>query len=345
VFYLPAFLIWAIWIAGGIEAIWEAVEHFSGKAAAQSGRSDVGRRYVPGLLALALLAGQASTVWARTAEARIRAQFGAETLDGYRQDLQRAPLAERFGRLAFEVAVRDATIVCDWEQATVLWYLQQVERLRPDISIRYPIEILDDLLAAARRDDRPLYVSRTLPGLEARGVPSSAGPLIQLWPPPAGWTPIPALPFSARLEHGLGLIGIADHTTERRPGGVLAFTLFWRAERALAQDYSVSVRLVGPDGQAVAQEDERHPALGSSPTSAWRPREVVGDYHELPIPNRLGAGSYRLLVVVYRSDPIQNLRLLEPTGQPDQEAIELMQLHIEPSSISPLRWLRDFARL
>jgi hypothetical protein len=344
VFFLPAFLIWALWIAGGAEAIWQAVERLGGSAAPEAGRSVSDRHIVAGLLALALLAGQAATVWARTGEARVRAQFGAETLDGYRQDLQRSPLAERFGRLAFDAAAPNSTIVCDWEQATVLWYLQQVERRRPDVTIRYPMDTLDELLVSARRDDRPLYVARTMPGLEARGVPSSVGPLLQLWPPPAGWMPIPATPVVARLEPGLGLIGIADHSAELRPGGVLAFTLFWRAERPLARDYSISARLVGADGQTVAQHDERHPALGSSPTSGWRPRDVVGDYHELPIGNRLGAGSYRLMVVVYQPDPIQNVRLLDPSGQPGPEAIEVMQFQIEPSSSSALRWLRDFIR-
>ena len=65
-------------------------------------------------------------------------------MDAWRQDFQRSPVAERFGRLAIDLAAPNATIVCDWEQATVLWYLQRVEGARPDLTIRYPIERLDE---------------------------------------------------------------------------------------------------------------------------------------------------------------------------------------------------------
>ncbi len=73
---------------------------------------------------------QAGTAWVRGAVVLVRAEAGAETMDAWRQDFQRSPVAERFGRLAFEAALPDAVIVGDWEQATVLWYLQRVEGQR-----------------------------------------------------------------------------------------------------------------------------------------------------------------------------------------------------------------------
>ena len=111
VFFLPGFVVWAVWVGLGAHAIGVLVE-----------RLVAGRRLAAGWwqafilagLALVGLAVQAATVWVRAAEPLLRAEAGAETLDTWRQDLQRSPLAERFGRLAFALADPNAVIVCDW---------------------------------------------------------------------------------------------------------------------------------------------------------------------------------------------------------------------------------------
>ncbi|MBA2449362.1 MAG: hypothetical protein H0V51_15190, partial [Chloroflexi bacterium] len=305
-----------------------------------SPRAGKPRPYGVGLGALVagvFLLGQGATVWARSAEAMVRAQLGAETLDSYRQDLQRSPLAERFGRLAFQAAEPNAVLVCDWEQATVLWYLQQVEGQRPDLTIRYPIEALDEAMATAGRQGRPLYVARSLPDLAARGVPTSVGPLLRLLPPPTSAPPPDALPVRVQLEEGVALVGVTYHGSDFRAGGVLPLTLHWRTEQRLELDYAVSVRLLSSDAtQTFAQHDERHPALGASPTSQWPPGALVGDYHELPLGNRLAPGPYRVAVVMYRPEPIRNLRRLDA---PEMDFIALPPIEVgarEPSPLDPI---------
>jgi hypothetical protein len=329
VFYLPAFLIWSLWLTLGIAALLDAAER-------SIGRLDRRPLVFGAAVTATFLVVQGVTVWARAGVAMVRAQYGAETLDGYRQDLQRSSVAERFGRLAFEAAGPRAIVVCDWEQATVLWYLQRVEGQRPDVEIHYPIETLDENLARAQRETRPLYVSRTLPGLARRGVPSSAGPLLQLLPGPAPGLPSDATPVDARLQGGVTLAGLTYHVSDLRPGGVVPVTLFWRAEQPLEEDYAVSIRLLAADGQILAQHDERHPALGTSPTGAWRPGDLIGDYHELALGNRLAPGSYRLAVVMYRPDPLLNLRLLDSAGQPTSEIVELAPFQLQPRQAGPL---------
>ncbi|HYU19712.1 MAG TPA: DUF2723 domain-containing protein [Chloroflexota bacterium] len=323
VFYLPAFLVWSLWLAAGVDFARRSIEQLWPKRGTQAAL----------LAGATFLALQAATVWTKSAESMVRAQLGAETLDGYRQDLQRSPLAERFGRLALDSAAPGAVIVCDWEQATALWYFQQAEGERPDITVRYPIERVDESLAAARRDGRPLYVSRSVPELASRGVPSSAGPLIQLLPPPGAGLLAEAVPIDGRLEGGIALVGFADATSEHRPGSVLPLTLFWRAERPVEHDYAVSVRLAAADQQAIlAQHDERHPALGTSPTSRWRPGDVIGDYHELPLGNRLAPGRYRVLVVMYQPEPVQNL---PPVDRPQDDFLALPPFEVKPRELSP----------
>jgi hypothetical protein len=79
------------------------------------------------------------------------------------------------------------------------------------------------------------------------------------------------------------------------PGESLDLTLYWRATRRLAADYTLEMRLLGPSGAVVATY-ERQPVGGSLPTSAWTPGEVVIDDHHLPVGPDLPAGVYRVEV-------------------------------------------------
>jgi hypothetical protein len=207
--------------------------------------------------------------------------------------------------LAFESAAPGATIVCDWEQATVLWYFQRVEGLRPDLTIRYPIERLDETLAEARSTGQTVYITRTLPGVESRGVISSRGPLLQVYPPAP--TTNGADGEGVRFEGGLTFLRLEAHGRPLRPGGVVPATLYWRADAPIREAYAVSVRLVGPDGGILAAQDERHPALGTSPTDRWAVGQIVGDYHELPLGVRLRPGTYQLQIVPYQVEPRREL--------------------------------------
>jgi hypothetical protein len=303
-----------------------------------------GRRAVLVSAALVVVVGvQAGTAWARSAIALVRAEAGAETLDDWRQDLQRSPVAERFGRLAFASAASDAIIVCDWEQATVLWYLQRVEGQRLDLTIRYPIERLDETLAEARTSGRTVYLSRTLPGLEFKGVTSSEGPLVRVFPPPSAG-PVGAAPV-ARFEDGLTLTGLTQHLATLGPGSVLAFTVQWQAEARLAEAYAVSVRLISPSGAVLAVHDVRHPALGTSPTTGWSVGQLVGDYHELPIGSRLAPGTYQLQVIPYRVDPVSNLRRLDGSGQTTDQGISFDILVGQRAINGPLDLLTELPGL
>ena len=341
VFFLPAFTIWSVWVGYGVDAVMKRAPTpqqpgaptpqppppCAGEGDSRSlsparrvmsaqpifaPRSGWGVRF-PAVLFAAILLIQAGTAWSRGAIMLVRTELGAETMDAWRQDFQRSPVAERFGRLSTALADRNAIIVGDWEQATVLWYFQRVEGVRPDLEIRYPIERLDAALADGRASGRTVYITRTLPGVESRGVTSSVGPLIRVSPAPHA-TEADRNP-GMRFEGGLTLVRVDTHGWRLRPGGVLPFTVVWRADAPLTEAYAVSVRLIDPSGSVLAAHDERHPALGTSPTNAWPIRAVVGDYHELPLGIRLRPEQYTLQVIPYRIDPRQEL---EPFSMPVQ---------------------------
>jgi hypothetical protein len=76
----------------------------------------------------------------------------------------------------------------------------------------------------------------------------------------------------------------------------LEVALFWHALARMTNDYTISVRLVAPNGRWLAQQDS-WPAGGLLPTSQWRQADYVQDVHTLQVPP--DATVDRVQVVVY----------------------------------------------
>ena len=77
-------------------------------------------------------------------------------------------------------------------------------------------------------------------------------------------------------------------------------------------DYKASVRLLGPEGQVVMQNDRILRHNWHQPTSLW-PREEVNEYYVLPLPPASAAGNYTIQLVIY--DP-ETLAPLTDNGVP-----------------------------
>jgi hypothetical protein len=224
-------------------------------------------------------------------------------------------MGERMGS-AIALVEQDAVIVADWEQATPLWYYQQVEGLRPDVDIVYPVERLNEAAASGR----PLYISRNHPGLAERWSPSSTGPLIALHPEPMRELPAEMVPLNLRLDDTFELAGYGYGQADFYPATVVPLTLYWRALEDPAHDYSVSLRLMDQTGKVVAQVDSQHPVLGTFPTSQWSAGEVVGDYYEVELPGDLPPGPYRWGVILYRPLPEGGWESLKVKGTENEMA-------------------------
>ncbi|MFC2023400.1 DUF2723 domain-containing protein [Chloroflexota bacterium] len=288
VFFLPSFLIFTLWVGEGFGVVWLGAEWL---------RS---RRRKAGIAAILVLAVVMLGVPLAPFLQRYRPlrenHLGAGTLDIWRQALKEGHAADRLGSAIADVE-RDAVIVCDWEQATPLWYYQQVEGLQGDVRIFYPVERLEEAAAGSPS----LYIARSHPGLSDRWHPSSVGPLIALRADPATEPPPDIAPLGIRLGSAFELIGYSAGEAAFHPGTVVPLTLYWRALQVPEHDYSVSVRLLDGAMEEVAKVDIQNPVLGTYPTSRWMAGEVVGDYYELELPSNLPPGRYRWGVILYRS--------------------------------------------
>lgn len=119
----------------------------------------------------------------------------------------------------------------------------------------------------------------------------------------------PAQVIAARL-----LSGSAD-ADSYHPGDRMNIRLRWQALGKIDAYYSVFVRLLDKNGQAVVHADGQ-PAAGTKPTLLWVPGEVIEDNWTLPIPSSTLPGRYVLEAGIYRPDDLSARLTLDSTGRP-----------------------------
>ncbi|MBK8046684.1 MAG: glycosyltransferase family 39 protein [Anaerolineales bacterium] len=97
-----------------------------------------------------------------------------------------------------------------------------------------------------------------------------------------------------RLEQSAAAL-IGDAAIGRR---YMLVELDWLAEKKPSADYRVTLRLLDPAGQVVAQRDD-FPIGPLLPPTTWNEGDAKPGYMALPLPGGLPAGEYRLVAGVY----------------------------------------------
>lgn len=122
------------------------------------------------------------------------------------------------------------------------------------------------------------------------------------------WTP---RPVQTALEDVAVLV--AADARPREDLGLAEVTLYWLVLREVGQNYKAFVHLLGPDGAVIAQHDG-DPVGGFTPTTRWRPGEIVMDRHYVALPAGLAPGDYGLRAGLYQFEPLRNLTTDPPTS-------------------------------
>ena len=134
-----------------------------------------------------------------------------------------------------------------------------------------------------------------------------------------------SIPNQRDVRYGeeMKLLGYELEGEVFRPSGLVYVTLYWQGLAAMERDYSVSLIVLTPGGDLIGQEDS-YPGLGSSPTSAWTPGEVLADRSWVRIRRRadtptigwLGVSVYHLptmeRVAPWREGQLVDQIFLEP---------------------------------
>lgn len=109
-----------------------------------------------------------------------------------------------------------------------------------------------------------------------------------------------ANPVQVDYDDGLlSLVGYEVTPAVAKPGDEVALTLYWRANRPLSTDYSVSIHVLEhPDIDSVAQADDLH--VGAIPSTAWFPGIVSSRTLYIRLPRNLPTpASYWLTLRVW----------------------------------------------
>jgi hypothetical protein len=227
---------------------------------------------------------------------------------------------------------RDAAILADSVRIAPLYYLQRIEGRRPDLDL---LVLADEAtyraeLAARLDAGQTVYLARYLPGLEGLYHLRALGPLTEVSSAPMSEVPQldGALGVMFNLaDQGRSLDGTSSQEltaieligfTGPAPGpeGGTGVTLYWRTAAPVGENLHVRLRLVDSEGQVWWQDEGRHAANDYYPTLAWRPGEVVADFHEIPAlsggPNDT-SGRFSLQVGLFQ--PFSEQGLLTEAGE------------------------------
>ena len=185
VFYMPAYLIAAIFLAFGVRSLREAWQRPGLRSAALVGALVLAPPLVYRIAPVIAERAHFSLVSPRTLPGRDNdTYFMYPSKRGERS-------ADRFAREAFSVLPESALVVADWAPLEPLRYLQEVEHERPDLSLEesrpaYPPQV-DSLLELSHHravfiadDEPPPYYD--IAAIRRRFVIRPTGPLFMLVP-------------------------------------------------------------------------------------------------------------------------------------------------------------------
>ena len=314
-YYIPAYLIWVLWMALGLGAVCDAVKgrrgdtetRRHGDAESIPAQHSPHRRVAASprhWLALAIcLAALALPIYL------VITNFASH-------DRSQDVTAKAWDALLAQPIPQDAILITnDRDEMMPQWYLKYVEGRRADLIGLFPLiqpgpEWADvgAVTDQALRSGRPVYLIKPMDGLEVKFGLTPEGALVRVDGPAAASEP--AQPTGQTYGDAIRLAGYDLSPATLNPGGTVELTLHWQPLTRLDADLTTFVHLVDADGNKLSQSDHR-PGGVFYPTSLWKPGETLADQHTLALPAALGQPPYTIVVGLY--DSAAGLQLL---GEP-----------------------------
>jgi len=252
--------------------------------------------------------------------------------------------ARAYAETLLRDAPADAVILANWHWFTPMRYLQQVEELRPDVTVEYVFPQGHSL--AQNWVDRIKEYAPQRPVIVVRYFEHEYGELPYRFEPLVGrrggaflvrtepnFTLPPDLtPLDVTLGEQIELLGYRLETDKTEPSRPLVLTLAWSPVATPSSDLSLFAQLIGPDGRLwSAAQDRRQPAGRLTAGEIVVERFVVYPLlHASP-------GDYALVVGAY----LPGGRLTTAAGA---DGVPLTTVRLQPSALRPVTNHKTLAR-
>ncbi|HJW83476.1 MAG TPA: DUF2723 domain-containing protein, partial [Anaerolineae bacterium] len=295
-YMLPAYVLFATLIGCGIASV-ATTDEGRTPAAQRRGQATNPRRAAAGVRRRSFVTWGLALLALATGAAR-----GLDNLPSYAWLAQHEDTRDYASSLLGD-APSDAIILSNWHWANPMWYLQQVEGLRPDVSVVYVFPRGERLAASwlngiveSLATGRPVVIDMVFRE-EFAAAPYVFEPisreafLVRESPradAPSGFTPL-----EADLGHRFRLLGYRLLDGRTSPAEPLTLFLAWRVEAQPDRDYSFFVHLVDPAGRVIGQSDR------ALPTTRYKSGAVIVErFFVAPLPN-VTPGDYLLVTGAY----------------------------------------------
>ena len=285
-YYIPAYLVWGVWIGVGALTVVGFV--------ARSLSADRRPRFTVYCILFAvliLLIPQLITNFAfadRSRETQAREQWTRI--------------------LSAPIPPNTILISNDRDEMTPLWYVQYVENVRRDLLGLFPLittapehanvgRLTDGVLDA----HRPVYFIKPMPGIEVKYRVENSG---ALWRVAEGYQGrVPQNPSGAIFADRVRVLGY-DVTRE---ANVLRVAIYWVPLAQLDRNYMTFVQLFDARGGKIAQGNDHQVGGEFYPTTLWNVGETLRDEHTIELPPGLAPSTYYLFVGMYRLPDFESL--------------------------------------
>mgnify|MGYP000452447072 CR=1 FL=1 len=271
-YYIPAYLVWAIWMGMAVARMW-------------SNRI----RNTHHILRVAYC-----VLWVGI----VVSQFALNL--PYADRSRETQHREQWTRILAAPLPPHAILVSnDRDEMMPLWYIQYVENTRRDVLGLFPLITpapehanIARLTDSVLETNRPVFFIKAMPGIEIKYHLEPNDGLWRVTAPPRA----PQQASDAVLANRMRVIGY----DVSRESDALRVVIYWSPLAKLDHDYTTFVHLLDARGNKVAQGNDHQVGGVFYPTTLWHEGEVLRDEFVIPLPSNLAHDTYRLLVGMYR---------------------------------------------
>jgi hypothetical protein len=313
---------------------------------------------IPAYVALALLVGEATIGIRQAAKFKWQLAIGSSFLVAVTlvagilslliawpnfRNLAQQDDARQYAESLLQAVPESAIVLSNWHWATPMWYLQQVEGLRPDVQVQYVAPQGESLAQnwveaiVEQASERPTVVVRYFEP-EYRRLPyrfEPLGPALIIQTEFSEKLPADLTALNVDLGGQVRLLGYALDTGEKvtddvptlRLGQSAALTLAWTPLQPLEGDLALFAHLLWMEGLVGQGSDRRHAATDFQPGQIILDRFLV-----YPVVGAM-PDKAQLTVGAYRPAAPGAPRLLTDDGA---DQVTLVTVRLRPADLPPI---------